>query len=104
VVPRLCLYHPPKSFQDILEAKVNNMTDYTAQSDNKDKKLEDGIQITATPTNDGTSTPITLSPEELAAYKLDRISAMTAEEISAYEIDPVVEAQVRWQYDKVGMA
>ena len=83
------------------------MADYTIQSnDSKDKKVEDGgmIRSTATPTNDGTSTPITLSPEELAAYKLDRISAMTAEEISAYEIDPVVEAQVRWQYDKVGMA
>lgn len=77
------------------------MTDYIAQSDNKDKKLEDGIQITATPTNDGTFTPITMSPDELAAYKLDRVSNMTAEEISAYEIDPVVEAQVRWQYDKV---
>ena len=78
------------------------MTDYIAQSDNKDKKVEDGlVHITATPTNDGTSTPITMSPEELAAYKLDRISAMTAEQISAYEIDPVVEAQVRWQYDKV---
>jgi len=80
------------------------MTDYPAESnERKDKKLEDGLHITATPTNDGTSTPITLSPDELAAYKLDRISAMTAEEISAYEIDPVVEAQVRWQYDKVAM-
>jgi hypothetical protein len=71
--------------------------------DTKDKKLEDGtlVHITATPTNDGISTPITLSSEELAAYKLDHISGMTAEEISAYEIDPVVEAQVRWQYDKV---
>ena len=80
------------------------MTDYVAQSDNKDKKLNDSnlVHITATPTNDGTSSPITLSPDELAAYKLDRISAMTAEEISAYEIDPVIEAQVRWQYDKVG--
>jgi len=80
------------------------MTDYVAQSDKKDKKVEDGglVHITATPTNDGTSSPITLSPDELAAYKLDRISAMTAEEISAYEIDPVIEAQVRWQYDKVG--
>ena len=79
------------------------MTESDSQNntDSKDKKLEDIIQITATPTNDGTSTPTTLSPDELAAYKLDRISAMTAEEISAYEIDPVVEAQVRWQYDKV---
>jgi len=87
----------------MFEEKVNNMTDHNTHSNNKDKKLEDGglVQITATPTNDGTSSPITLSPDELAAYKLDRISAMTAEEISAYEIDPVVEAQVRWQYDKV---
>jgi len=81
------------------------MTGFDSQNntDSKDKKFEDGVHITATPTNDGTSTPITLSAEELAAYKLDRISAMTAEEISAYEIDPVVEAQVRWQYDKVSM-
>ena len=78
------------------------MTDNPAESnERKDKKLEDGVQVTTTPTDNGTSTPITMSPDELAAYKLDRISAMTAEEISAYEIDPVVEAQVRWQYDKV---
>jgi hypothetical protein len=25
---------------------------------------------------------------------------MTPEDIAAYEIDPIVEAQVRWQYDK----
>jgi len=78
------------------------MTAYTVESkERKHKKLEDGVHVTTTPTDNGTSSPITMSADELAAYKLDRISAMTAEEISAYEIDPVVEAQVRWQYDKV---
>jgi len=47
---------------------------------------------------DGTYTDI------VAASSLDEttsVSAMTAEEIAAFEIDPVIEAEVRWAYDKV---
>lgn len=38
-----------------------------------------------------------------AATVLDVVS-MTAEEIAAFEIDPEIEKQVRWQYDKVGFS
>lgn len=51
--------------------------------------LDDDLEHTISKNNVGLTTVSSLSIED-----------MTAEDIAAYEIDPVIEAQVRWQYDK----
>jgi len=52
----------------------------------------------ATSIKDGTYTDIVASP---SINEVTDFAAMTAEEIAAFQIDPKVEAEVRWQYDKV---
>lgn len=64
----------------------------------------DKVKAQAPPTSDAMSVKDGTYTDIAAASSLDEttdISAMTAEEIAAFEIDPVIEAEVRWAYDKV---
>lgn len=63
-----------------------NVNDIT-KNDNKVLDIKDGVDI-----KEGSITHIT----DLSSFE-----NLTAEDVAAFEIDPKIEAEVRWQYDKV---